>query len=61
MPKRWRIELSLFEEDGEQPTDTRVHVEVYEDESEARAKFGDKDRAARNAGKGRPGDDAGDG
>lgn len=55
MPKRYRIEMALFDEETDtqvEPTDT--HRDTYKDDTEAMAKFADKKQAAREAGKGRP-------
>jgi hypothetical protein len=57
MPKRWRIVLTLFDDEGNELT-SDSHTERYNDEAEARAKFDEKDRAAKGAGKGSPGDEA---
>jgi hypothetical protein len=55
MPKRYRIEMTLFDDEANtrvEPTDK--HKETYETETEAEAKFAEKKKAAREAGKGRP-------
>lgn len=52
MPKRWfKIEINLID-DTDTRVSTTVHEEQYDDEDQAKRRFGDKDRAARNAGKG---------
>lgn len=55
MPKRYRIALVLYDEDDTQLREDS-HEEMYDDDDEASEKFGEKQRAARNAGKkgGRP-------
>jgi hypothetical protein len=53
MPKRYRIELVLTEEvDSNTELKRSGHTENYKDRAEAERKFEEKDRAARNAGKG---------
>jgi hypothetical protein len=55
MPKRYRIEMTLFDHEANtqvEPTDT--HIEKYDSEAEAKAKFALKKDAARKTGKGRP-------
>jgi hypothetical protein len=55
MPKRYRIEMTLFDDEANtqvDPPDT--HNEKYDTEIEAKEKFGEKKKAAREAGKGRP-------
>lgn len=58
MPKRYRIEMTLFDDKTNtqlEPTDK--HFENYKDDddgAEAKAKFAEKKKAARDAGKGRP-------
>jgi len=53
MPKRYRIQLSLFSETN-QLLDEKSHPEFYDDDDEAKKKFAEKDKAARAAGKGKP-------
>jgi hypothetical protein len=53
MPKRYRIEMTLLDDEANtqvEPTD--AHKERYKDETEAKAKFAEKKEAARKAGKG---------
>jgi hypothetical protein len=51
MPKRYRIEMTLFKDETQlEPTDT--HREDYRTEEEAKEKFVEKKKAAREAGKG---------
>ena len=53
MPKRYRIEMTLFSGNTQlEPPDS--HNENYESDEEAKAKFAEKKKAAREAGKGRP-------
>jgi hypothetical protein len=60
MPKRWyKVRLTLFDPDGAELASS-TQDERYADDAEATRKFGEKDQAARNAGKGSPGDDADD-
>ena len=51
MPKQYRIMVTMYDE-----TDTEIssstHEETYENDQQARAKFDQKDRAARDTGKG---------
>jgi hypothetical protein len=56
MPKRYRIEMTLFDdEENTQVEPTDPHNEKYDTETEAKEKFAEKKKAARDAGKGRPG------
>ena len=50
MPKRYRIALVLYDEDDTQLREDS-HEEMYDDDTEASEKFGEKQRAARKAGK----------
>jgi hypothetical protein len=57
MPKRWyKIELQLVDDKGN-VLESDTQDERYEDDTEARQKFDEKDRAARNAGRGSSEDD----
>ena len=51
MPKRWRIELTLIDEEDGRIVDSDV-VEEYESEEEARSGFAKKSEAAKKAGEG---------
>lgn len=50
VPKRYRIALVLYDEDDTQLREDS-HEEMYDDDTEASEKFGEKQRAARKAGK----------
>jgi hypothetical protein len=53
MPKRYRIEMTLFDDQTNtqvEPTDP--HREKYEDDEEAKSKFAEKKKAAHETGKG---------
>lgn len=52
MPRHYRIMISIQDED-ENEIDSSVHEEDYEDDDEARSKFGEKAQAARRTGTGR--------
>jgi hypothetical protein len=55
MPKRYRIEMTLFDDEAKtQVGPPDKHKENYETEEEAKAKFAEKKDAAREAGKGHP-------
>jgi hypothetical protein len=53
MPKRYRIEMTLFDDETDtqvEPTDT--HKEKYENDTEAKGKFAEKKESAHETGKG---------
>jgi len=51
MPKRYTVEIRIFDEEStELASDS--HEEKYKDDKQAKLKFDDKTRAAREAGKG---------
>ena len=55
MPKRYRIEMTLFDDEAKtQVGPPDKHKENYETEEEAKAKFAEKKDAAREVGKGHP-------
>ncbi len=54
MPKRYRIEMTLFDDASNTQLDTDSDSETYQDDADAKAKFADKKKAAHDAGKGRP-------
>lgn len=50
MPKRYTIEMSIYDESKVQVA-TDSHEEEYDDNEQAKKKFEEKERAARKAGK----------
>lgn len=52
MPKRYRIEMSIYHEKSNKQVATRTHPEKYESEEQAKERFEKKVTAAREAGKG---------
>lgn len=50
MPKRYRIEMSIYDENDQQVA-TESHEEEYDDDEQAKRKFEDKENAARRTGK----------
>lgn len=53
MPKRYRIEMTLFnDETNTQLEPTDKHKESYQNDEEAKAKFAEKKKVARETGKG---------
>ena len=52
MPKRYRIEMTLFNDETNTQLATDTHKETYASDEEAKAKFAEKKDAARKTGKG---------
>jgi hypothetical protein len=53
MPKRYRVEMTLVEDEDDIQLDSDTHSEIYDDEAEARRGFRDKADAAHEKGKGK--------
>ncbi len=52
MPKRYRIAMTLTEDASNTELDADTHLEMYEDDAEAKKEFAKKEKAARETGKG---------
>lgn len=51
MPKKYRVELTIVDDESDSPIDTDSHTETYADDDQARERFQDKVQAARRSGK----------
>jgi len=52
MPKKYRVELSIVDDENDTQLDSDSHTETYADDTQAREKFKDKVKAARETGRG---------
>ena len=52
MPKRYRVEISIYDQQSNIQVATTSHEEQYEDEEQAKQKFEEKKMAVHKAGKG---------
>lgn len=52
MPKRYTVEMTITNDETNTQVATDSHEEMYNDDEQAELKFRDKERAARNTGKG---------
>jgi hypothetical protein len=52
MPKKYRVELSIVDDESDTQLDSDSHTETYADDTQAREKFKDKLKAARETGRG---------